>query len=77
MPSFQERKEVPPPHIPAFLPAFPDKHTYVHTPQFQGHEEDPAKQTQVGAGAGGGCVCTCVCACVCVMCVRNVCVCRV
>lgn len=46
LPSFLDKREAPPPHIPPFLPAFPDKHTYVQTPKFPGHEEDPAKQTQ-------------------------------
>jgi transcription initiation factor TFIID subunit 8 len=47
VPSFAEKGEQPPPHIPSFLPAFPDKHTYVHTPQYQGHERQPEKQAQV------------------------------
>uniref|UniRef100_A0A6S8IU36 Transcription initiation factor TFIID subunit 8 n=1 Tax=Dunaliella tertiolecta TaxID=3047 RepID=A0A6S8IU36_DUNTE len=47
LPTFQDKKETPPPHIPPFLPAFPDKHTYVQTPKFPGHEQDPAKQTQM------------------------------
>lgn len=51
LPTFQEKNEIPPPHIPAFLPAFPDKHTYVQTPQFEAHEENPNKQMEVGMHA--------------------------
>lgn len=51
-PTFQERGEAPPPHIPAFLPVFPDKHTYVATPVFPGHEENPEKQSQVRCRVG-------------------------
>ena len=47
MPTFEERGEAPPPHVPSFLPAFPDPHTYERTPVFAGHEENPEKQTQV------------------------------
>ena len=34
----------PPAHIPAFLPAFPDKHTYVATPAFAGNSKDTRRQ---------------------------------
>ncbi|GFR50690.1 hypothetical protein Agub_g12943 [Astrephomene gubernaculifera] len=47
LPSFEERREEPPAHIPTWLPAFPDRHTYVRTPAFPGHEEDPVKQSEV------------------------------
>ncbi|KAL3142651.1 hypothetical protein ABBQ38_002960 [Trebouxia sp. C0009 RCD-2024] len=43
-PSFADKKETPPPHIPTFLPAFPDKHTYVQTAAYAGHEHDPKQQ---------------------------------
>lgn len=43
LPSFLERGEVPPAHVPGFLPAFPDPHTYTATPVFPGHERNPAK----------------------------------
>jgi hypothetical protein len=46
-PTFADQKEPPPPHIPSFLPAFPDPHTYQHTAAFPGHEADPYKQRQV------------------------------
>lgn len=49
LPSWEERREEPPPHIPSWLPAFPDRHTYVRTPAFPGHEEDPVKQSEVGS----------------------------
>ena len=39
----------PPAHIPAFLPAFPDKHTYVATPAFAGNAKD-AKRQRADAG---------------------------
>eukprot|EP00775_Hariotina_reticulata_P005121 gene5121-5361_t len=45
-PTFADQKEAPPAHIPAFLPAFPDPHTYQHTAAFSGHEADPYKQRQ-------------------------------
>ncbi|GIL89968.1 hypothetical protein Vretifemale_17708 [Volvox reticuliferus] len=47
LPSWEERREEPPPHIPSWLPAFPDRHTYVRAPAFPGHEEDPVKQSEV------------------------------
>lgn len=40
MPTFADRAEVPPPHVPAFLPAFPDKHTYMDTPVYPCQEAD-------------------------------------
>lgn len=43
-PTFADKKETPPPHVPAFLPAFPDKHTYVQTAAYAGHEQDPRQQ---------------------------------
>jgi transcription initiation factor TFIID subunit 8 len=49
LPTFEERGEAPPAYVPAFLPAFPDRHTYVHTPTFPGHEENPDQQTQASA----------------------------
>ncbi|KAG1679127.1 hypothetical protein FOA52_000482 [Chlamydomonas sp. UWO 241] len=45
-PTFEDRGEAPPPHVPSFLPAFPDAHTFEHTPSFAGHEAVPAKQTE-------------------------------
>lgn len=35
-PTFMERGEAPPPHIPPWLPALPDRHTYVATPVYPG-----------------------------------------
>ncbi len=46
-PTWQDKGEKPPAHIPAFLPAFPDKHNYKHTPTFAGHIMNPDKQAQV------------------------------
>lgn len=43
-PTFMERGEAPPPHIPPWLPALPDRHTYVATPVYPGHEKDPQKR---------------------------------
>jgi len=85
LPTFQDKQEAAPAHIPAFLPAFPDKHTYLQTPKFPGHEADPAKQSQVlfrtgcggwvgwfcGGGGGGGGAWSGGCMSVCV----SVCVC--
>jgi hypothetical protein len=45
-PTFLDRHEHNPPHIPAHLPAFPDAHTYQATPAFQGHETDTLRQRQ-------------------------------
>lgn len=36
--TFEETGEAPPPHVPSFLPAFPDAHTYRATPSFPGAE---------------------------------------
>lgn len=47
LPTWQDKGEVPPPHIPPFFPAFPDKHTYQSTPTFAGHETNPDKQSKV------------------------------
>ncbi|KAG2482800.1 hypothetical protein HYH03_018290 [Edaphochlamys debaryana] len=46
LPSWEERREEAPAHVPPWLPAFPDRHTYVRTPAFPGHEEDPTKQSE-------------------------------
>jgi hypothetical protein len=61
-PTFGDQKDQPPGgHIPPFLPAFPDPHTYQHTAAYAGHQTDPHKQRQVrvvvgwGKGAFGGC----------------------
>ena len=35
-PTYADRGEAPPPHIPAWLPALPDRHTYVATPVYPG-----------------------------------------
>ena len=40
-PTWEEMGEAPPPHIPSWLPAFPDRHTYMHTVGFPGHDSDP------------------------------------
>lgn len=47
-PTFADQKDPPPSHIPPFLPAFPDPHTYQHTAAYSGHQTDPHKQRQVG-----------------------------
>lgn len=46
--SFAEANETPPSHIPAFLPALPDAHTYKQTETFSGkpHKEAEAKLKQ-------------------------------
>ncbi|KAF2312142.1 hypothetical protein GH714_028259 [Hevea brasiliensis] len=42
IPSFLNMSETPPgKHIPAWLPAFPDAHTYVHTPMWNERVVDP------------------------------------
>ncbi|CAD7701066.1 unnamed protein product [Ostreobium quekettii] len=33
-PTFKETEELPPPHIPGFLPVFPPEHTYRETPEY-------------------------------------------
>jgi hypothetical protein len=45
-PTFLDRHEAHPAHIPAHLPAFPDAHTYQRTPAFNGHESDAQRQRQ-------------------------------
>jgi transcription initiation factor TFIID subunit 8 len=41
-PSFAQLGETPPhPHIPSWLPAFPDPHTYCHTPVWNERKSDP------------------------------------
>ncbi|KAI7842811.1 hypothetical protein COHA_003557 [Chlorella ohadii] len=45
-PSFYERGETAPDHIPPWLPAFPDRHTYQATPVYPGQEKDPQKRQQ-------------------------------
>ncbi|EOY07895.1 TBP-associated factor 8, putative [Theobroma cacao] len=42
IPSFEHMNETPPgKHIPAWLPAFPDPHTYIHTPMWNERASDP------------------------------------
>ncbi|CAL1399294.1 unnamed protein product [Linum trigynum] len=42
IPSFEKMNETPPGnHIPAWLPALPDQHTYVHTPMWDERVSDP------------------------------------
>ncbi|KAF5750412.1 transcription initiation factor TFIID subunit 8 [Tripterygium wilfordii] len=42
IPSFVQMSETPPgKHIPTWLPAFPDPHTYVHTPMWNERATDP------------------------------------
>ncbi|KAJ4704938.1 transcription initiation factor TFIID subunit 8-like [Melia azedarach] len=42
IPSFVEMNETPPgKHIPSWLPAFPDPHTYIHTPMWNERKSDP------------------------------------
>ncbi len=53
MPTWQDKGEEPPPHIPPFLPAFPDKHTYQRTATFAGHDTNPDKQAQVQPAGPG------------------------
>ncbi|CAN1805294.1 Transcription initiation factor TFIID subunit 8 [Linum perenne] len=42
IPSFNEMNETPPgKHVPGWLPALPDPHTYVHTPMWNERASDP------------------------------------
>ncbi|CAL1379118.1 unnamed protein product [Linum trigynum] len=42
IPSFEKMNETPPGnHIPAWLPALPDQHTYMHTPMWDERVSDP------------------------------------
>ncbi|MBA0615780.1 hypothetical protein Godav_015892 [Gossypium davidsonii] len=42
IPSFEHMNEKPPgKHIPTWLPAFPDPHTYIHTPMWNERASDP------------------------------------
>ncbi|XP_044489630.1 transcription initiation factor TFIID subunit 8-like [Mangifera indica] len=42
IPSFEQVGETPPgKHIPSWLPAFPDPHTYIHTPMWNERKSDP------------------------------------
>ncbi|CAN0926937.1 Transcription initiation factor TFIID subunit 8 [Linum grandiflorum] len=42
IPSFQKMNEAPPgKHVPDWLPALPDQHTYVHTPMWNERDSDP------------------------------------
>ncbi|OMO73633.1 hypothetical protein COLO4_26967 [Corchorus olitorius] len=42
IPSFEHMNETPPAkHIPTWLPAFPDPHTYIHTPMWNERVSDP------------------------------------
>ncbi|XWS66853.1 hypothetical protein CRYUN_Cryun05aG0236600 [Craigia yunnanensis] len=42
IPSFEHRSETPPgKHIPTWLPALPDPHTYIHTPMWNERASDP------------------------------------
>lgn len=34
----------PPVHVPSYLPVFPPKHTYIHTPVYPKHTEDPREK---------------------------------
>jgi len=45
-PSFGDAQEEPPSHIPRFLPALPDQHTYRQTPTYEGRELDIKGATQ-------------------------------
>lgn len=47
LPTFAERDELPPESVSAFLPAFPDKHTYKSTPAYDEHETDPKVQKEL------------------------------
>lgn len=40
LPTFMSLKEIPPSHIPSFLPAFPDEHTYKNSEAFVGYEQN-------------------------------------
>ncbi|KAK9823474.1 hypothetical protein WJX72_002983 [[Myrmecia] bisecta] len=44
VPTFVDKNEEPPSHIPRFLPAFPDSHTYASTPVFATHDKDARQQ---------------------------------
>eukprot|EP00193_Tetraselmis_chui_P006863 CAMPEP_0177759570 /NCGR_PEP_ID=MMETSP0491_2-20121128/4803_1 /TAXON_ID=63592 /ORGANISM="Tetraselmis chuii, Strain PLY429" /LENGTH=188 /DNA_ID=CAMNT_0019275409 /DNA_START=1316 /DNA_END=1882 /DNA_ORIENTATION=- len=41
-PTFAEKGEEPPKHVPAYFPAFPDPHTYRATPVFPARRQDKA-----------------------------------
>ncbi len=43
--------EAPPPHVPPFLPAFPDAHAYTATPLFPGHDTSARAAAEATAGA--------------------------
>jgi transcription initiation factor TFIID subunit 8 len=46
IPTFEKMSEVPPgKHIPAWLPALPDPHTYLHTPMWNERLVDPRAET--------------------------------
>lgn len=47
--TFASRGEAPPAHIPAFFPAFPDKHAYVSTELFAAAAPDAARRQLKGA----------------------------
>ncbi|KDD75466.1 hypothetical protein H632_c671p0, partial [Helicosporidium sp. ATCC 50920] len=49
--SFAARGETAPAHIPAYLPAFPDEHTYRDTTQFPGDALDAARRSTHAAEA--------------------------
>ncbi|KAL6767521.1 hypothetical protein ACKKBF_B35565 [Auxenochlorella protothecoides x Auxenochlorella symbiontica] len=50
-PTFAERGEAPPAHIPDFLPAFPDRHTYCETHELPLPDADPAARHLAGMEA--------------------------
>ena len=46
-PSCADLGEKPPQHVPSFLPAFPDPHTYQNTPAFKMQSTDSKQHQQV------------------------------
>ena len=54
LPSFDAVGEAPPPHVPGFLPAFPDAHTHAATPLYPGRGggNDAAADAATAAAAG-------------------------
>jgi histone H3/H4 len=46
-PILKDAEEPLPPHIPSFLPPFPDKHTYIKTPIYEERLDDPKTVRQL------------------------------
>jgi len=50
-PTWDALGETAPPHVPPFLPAFPDRHSYAATPLFPGHDTSAAAAAAATAAA--------------------------